>query len=356
MDRYSAGLFDQHDLAQDRKLLDAIRGIAVIFVYLAHADAYNFLRFEPINSIKTVFGQLGVNLFFILSGYLVWRSAESALKSTSGLKHYAINRLSRILPLYLVCLLFCVTVFPALAVDFVPVVDTETFVRHLMFTQDLNPSVSRHLNPVLWSLTHEFIFYLLVPLMVIRRWRSEWLIVLALLLTAYAIVNPDTLFGGFFEKSLLFAFGIFLSTRRVAPGWLFCALAITLCSIDLGLTLNRLVLAITVFAVLSKLRLLENTALWWLIGILALAGVISYSIYIWHYLLLEMASPWFNQLPIFRESFLARGVVFAVLCLLVSTLSYWLIERPGITLLRGTRRKPYGPPLAGAAALPVLKQ
>lgn len=334
MNSYKSVFFDCHSLANEKKLMDAIRGIAVILVYISHADANRFLWYQPFISIKGVLGELGVNLFFILSGYLIWRSATNNFEKKCGLAIYIVNRVTRIVPLYLACLLFCIVVFSFVSTTFKPEINVYNVVRHLTFTQGLNPSVSRTINPVLWSLTHEFIFYLLVPLLFLIK--RIWVIILiSMLATVFSIFIPSAIFSPFLGKAVLFAYGIFLSSRNFSPN---ISMSILLLIVATVLPLERkvesMIFAMFIFSVLTNLYKLNEPAVKILLSLLAPIGVISYSIYIWHYLLLELSPPLFNQFDVLRESMLARGVSFAVFCLGVSTLSYFLIEKPGVTKLK----------------------
>jgi peptidoglycan/LPS O-acetylase OafA/YrhL len=91
--------------------LDGVRGIAIILVLLTHFFSYTMLGRTWTGIPKlvfnvTVFGWLGVDLFFILSGFLI----TGILFDTKGADHYFrdfyIRRALRIFPLYLAVLAF----------------------------------------------------------------------------------------------------------------------------------------------------------------------------------------------------------------------------------------------------------
>lgn len=78
--------------------LDILRGIAIIFIVLFHyTDSFNRLYGHPID-LKLYFpwGYLGVQLFFILSGF----SIRHSLKNSQNPFRFAINRFSRLYPSY----------------------------------------------------------------------------------------------------------------------------------------------------------------------------------------------------------------------------------------------------------------
>jgi peptidoglycan/LPS O-acetylase OafA/YrhL len=142
---------------------DVLRGLAVSLVLLSHADAYEMIL--PQNKLtlffKPSFGYVGVMLFFILSGCLIWQSASRCLLNyKTPWIQYFYQRIARILPLYLVSILVVVIVASSFKGGHVPDISLSNILRHVTFTQDINPSVARTINPVLWSLTHEAIFLL----------------------------------------------------------------------------------------------------------------------------------------------------------------------------------------------------
>lgn len=82
--------------------LDHLRALAIIMVFVFH---YGHIFPHPgwTNSISS-FGWTGVDLFFVLSGYLIASQlfASVAKTGTFSLKEFFIKRFSRILPAYFV--------------------------------------------------------------------------------------------------------------------------------------------------------------------------------------------------------------------------------------------------------------
>ena len=108
--------------------------------------------------------RLGVDVFFVLSGFLVirsWRSARAKAGSTMrGAADFMLRRARRILPAYWVSLavLIALTAHSVLRSP-----------RHLLMfftlSEYLRYSLPAQVNVVYWSLTVEWYFYLLVPLL-----------------------------------------------------------------------------------------------------------------------------------------------------------------------------------------------
>jgi peptidoglycan/LPS O-acetylase OafA/YrhL len=81
--------------------LDTLRAAAIILVLMYHYLV--FVDHEPIFGIFSDVGWIGVDLFFVLSGYLIGHQIFSSLVSrgTFSLKNFYCRRLLRTLPNYL---------------------------------------------------------------------------------------------------------------------------------------------------------------------------------------------------------------------------------------------------------------
>ena len=141
--------------------LDHLRTLAIVLVFLFH---YPAIEFPVWLAIPAGFGWVGVDLFFVLSGFLIARQLFAELKATNtiSVKQFFIKRFFRIIPVYLVvvAIYFLVPVFrereslPALW-------------RFLTFTQNigLDPSPNGTFSHA-WSLCIEEQFYLFFPLVI----------------------------------------------------------------------------------------------------------------------------------------------------------------------------------------------
>jgi peptidoglycan/LPS O-acetylase OafA/YrhL len=144
--------------------LDALRAIAIIAVML-----YHFRRFLPESfGVIAQYGWMGVDLFFVLSGYLIGYQLlrpYSIGERPSVLTFYR-RRLFRILPAYLVVVALYETV-PAWREDpgFGPLWKFLTFTENIRFNPDF------HAFSHAWSLCVEEHFYLLLPLLVVAMMR-----------------------------------------------------------------------------------------------------------------------------------------------------------------------------------------
>jgi len=145
---------DDRDVA-----LDGLRGIAALMIVFYHCGVE--LRAAPF----FVPGFTGVHLFFVLSGYLIARPFLARLIENRPLpswRRYALRRLVRIYPTYLVALL----VFVAMRVaGHLRTPNTTDIVHHVLLIFNFgNPAEFRSINIVMWTLAIEAQFYVILPL------------------------------------------------------------------------------------------------------------------------------------------------------------------------------------------------
>ncbi|MBC7752545.1 MAG: acyltransferase [Candidatus Saccharibacteria bacterium] len=158
--------------------LDGIRGIAAIFVVILHSSSFwNFTE------LRLVHAYLAVDLFFILSGFVIANAYDEKLESGKlSLKLFIYIRLIRLYPIYLLSVLICI---PALTLGIVQ--DVPHWVQYpnfaegaaiiaaaAMFLPFYAPSVFAlfPLNSPSWSLFFEllmnFVYGLIHPILSTR--------------------------------------------------------------------------------------------------------------------------------------------------------------------------------------------
>jgi len=114
----------------------------------------------------SVFGQTGVTLFFVLSGFLITRILISTKNSSNYFRNFYIRRILRIFPLYYLFLLIYYYLYP-LIFDFTSTNSTGkiyyfTYLQNIAMTFNWKASGPWHF----WSLAVEEHFYLFWPLVV----------------------------------------------------------------------------------------------------------------------------------------------------------------------------------------------
>lgn len=168
--------------------LDGLRGIAIGIVVLHHY-IYQFRPPMPDTLSAILFpitevGWSGVDLFFVLSGFLIGGILVDAKESENYFSTFYIRRAFRILPLYLV-LVFVGILLVTLGSHGVQAVKglsfhPATWVYYLTFTQNFyfasHPDTISYLQ-VTWSLAVEEQFYLTLPLLVRKLSKDKLLAV-----------------------------------------------------------------------------------------------------------------------------------------------------------------------------------
>lgn len=141
--------------------LDHLRAIAIVLVLLFH---YNFYYGVPewLDAFSN-FGWSGVDLFFVLSGYLIADKLyrEFDARGRIDFKGFYSNRFLRIIPAYLaiVALYFS---FPNLQEGR----GLQPLWKFLTFTQNFSIDLFRNTFSHAWSLCVEEHFYLLLPILI----------------------------------------------------------------------------------------------------------------------------------------------------------------------------------------------
>jgi peptidoglycan/LPS O-acetylase OafA/YrhL len=150
--------------------LDGLRGLAVLIVIASHLSLLGFGG--ALGSNLGGIGKSGVYLFFVLSSFLLTRilleRTPAGFADARLWAAYALRRVLRIWPLFLVVLLSSWAIVSAGVTGWPYQLDTAALLRHLAL---------RDGRSVLWSVPVEFKFYLWLPLLALalawmasRRW------------------------------------------------------------------------------------------------------------------------------------------------------------------------------------------
>ena len=187
--------------------LDSIRGIAVLLVLFYHGfaqryDLHRLSRFPRIVFLASMPGWVGVDLFFVLSGFLITGILLDTRDRVDYYRHFYIRRALRILPIYYAVL----ALVTALSGSYFVGGHTAwpSLVFNLFYCSNLSILFGIPFQyPVLWSLAVEEHFYLLWPVIIRRFTRRA--IVFSLVFVGVAC--PHITRSGFFV-------GIFFGTHR----------------------------------------------------------------------------------------------------------------------------------------------
>jgi peptidoglycan/LPS O-acetylase OafA/YrhL len=360
-------------------LMDSLRALAALSIFAYHSLALTHpdsAAAQDLISTLTV----GVPVFFAISGFLLYRPfVLSSLGGRPGprLLPYAWRRVLRLVPGYWLAL----TVILALRADFS---GTGDVLQAYGFAQVYDPGPIVGL-PQAWSLDCEIIYYAMLPLVALavagpapttRRHvlAGVALILLSVVFKVWAQTWGSTDVGG--AQSLvfqpgwnldLFAVGMLVAVwsarhelrghpdalgrlvaRRPALFWLGAAVTFVASALlrdtygsDAGVAALHALDAL--FAVLLiapavagpplagvlRRRVLANR------GLLTI-GVLSYGIYLWHVFIVEQVFKVRDRVDLGSGVAVNAAVIVAalVLTLIVSALSWVLVERPALSLKR----------------------
>jgi peptidoglycan/LPS O-acetylase OafA/YrhL len=341
-------LFFPHDQkTHHNKSLDGLRGVAVLLVLLSHSSNASLFFHESLNFQKI--GKVGVYLFFLLSAYLLDRQVTIAIRSkdTQSVywKNYFLRRFLRIYPLFFLALLLH-WLFTVVGIQTVIGGFTDVW-KHLLLMKG---------DSIFWSIPAEFKYYFISPIIIlichkVIKWR------LSRLIFAYSILIISTIFlEGIYalpQISTIKYFTVFLTGTLIAiyeivykndetKGVSFRVLnVIGFISFAIVLISNPYFfeqLFHTKVDFHSSFFLLPYAILWGLIlwsgkygkgiikfiletRILRYIGTISYSIYLFHSLVLKVVIKTSIYSPI-------KIYLFFVITILFSSITYLLVEKP----------------------------
>lgn len=167
-------------MSQDNRIdtLDGVRGIAILAVLIDHSSMWQ-TPIAPVDRFVQSFtgsGWAGVDLFFVLSGFLITGILLDAKGGSHYFRNFYARRVLRIFPLYYVCiaLVLIASSIPAIAAHFPEQAAEIHRVQPWYWTYTTNwliafrgwaaaPMRSTHL----WSLAVEEQFYLIWPALVL---------------------------------------------------------------------------------------------------------------------------------------------------------------------------------------------
>lgn len=150
--------------------LDGVRGIAVLVVMILHFTILNPANgVENIFSLGASFGWAGVDLFFVLSGFLITGILIDAKSGDAYFRTFYMRRALRIFPLYYAFLIFIFWIWPLLSPStpepLGPRLWTLGYMGNFLFAFNGWEGVPGHTTH-LWSLAIEEQFYFIWPLVV----------------------------------------------------------------------------------------------------------------------------------------------------------------------------------------------
>lgn len=371
-------------------LLDGYRAIAAFMVLTTHVAFNTGEILTPV--LGPLLGRMdfGVTLFFLLSGFLLYRPwAKAAMEAGRGprLGGYALRRAARIFPAYWAMVIFTLLLLPE-----IQPVRWQAWPVHLGLLHIYIPGFTLEGLTQTWSLATEVAFYVILPIIAwIAGTRGRGnpdasarfqLVVLAgavLLAWAFTVLRVTGALGtstitGYWLPGFLdwFALGMaaaviqvrtsmpgppaWMSATRVvsrSTGWCLLiagGLAIIAATPIAGpLTFdpaqpNSLVIKHLLYGAIATFLLLPgflgvgdtppgpltDRSWWWRAlssPVAVYLGTISYGVFLWHLVLLRFVQNALD-LPVFAGGFWIVWPLVVIASIAFASASWWLLERP----------------------------
>jgi len=329
--------------------IEAGRGLAALAVVMHHAG--NNLA-EPRFYDTVVLGghlgnfNVGVDFFFVLSGFIIAWIHQEDIGRPSRLKRYALRRILRIYPPYWLILL------PLSALYFLTPgsgKQSQHEVTNLLFSLTLLPYTSPPIIGAAWTLVHEVLFYFIFGFLIVLGRRAIWILpvwaimILLLQLDAPLTFPWSVLFNAFNLEFLIGVAGaLFVKVHNIpypravafAGGVAFIGFMLFATSIQDQTLIARMAFGLSALAALLGLVQIEKDGQLAVPKPLLFLGSASYAIYLIHGFALSIALHLTTRLlpkgiPPLAILFLV--VTFAVL---IGCLFHYFVERPVAVSLR----------------------
>lgn len=335
--------------------LDGLRTISITLVILHHLvltdDRFKILYDNKLTYLL-IDGHLGVNLFFVISGFLITTLLldEEKQKGTISIKNFYQRRFLRIFPAFYTLLFFYLILqsFGRIEISAESYLTAFTYFKYLNWENDWYTAHA-------WSLSIEEQFYLLwplffflrkhhrliflyalvlgVPLLRIMsdRYQIEWMNHLTIFLRIDAIAtgcllayHQEFILKHLRPYLLLFFLGSLLGLYFLRNYYDFLdRLNLSFLYVPFGKTsgtfANVLICFVLLFSIHKKSiwsQILNSKCVVWI-------GSLSYGLYLWQQFFISETLGWIHQFP--------QNIL---LTLLVTCISFYLIEKPFLKLKR----------------------
>ena len=354
-----------------RHEIDGLRGISVILVIFFHAKLPFFSG-----------GFFGVDIFFVISGYLITNIIlDFNKKNETFLTNFYERRIRRIIPALYILLFFLVIYnylfqSPYFSKDLSQsIFFTPIFLQNFLNIYEAanSFSLSYDLKSLghTWSLSIEEQFYILYPIIIIFFLKSSKEIIIKLISILFLISLFLYFYLNFSDKFPYNSF--FFTPSRIWEILFGCILAVKKWKIktDKFLPLIGMFLILTTifiqsffsFEIVSRFLIVIGTGILLissyqnkscLVGrmlksrILIFFGLISYSLYLWHVPVFSIYRDFFSYKTNYTENFF-----LILVTIVISFVSYKLVETPFRRSKKFSSRKVYSFFLIGLLFFPI---
>lgn len=321
--------------------IHGLRGLLAITVVIFHvyrglvSDGYLEVL-ENATWIESL-GRVSVNLFFVISGYLIFQS----LIKHRNVKTFFVNRILRIYPVFLVIHVFVFIAGPIINFEWMANLSFQEYVIHFVSNLLLLPGIFPSLPAaqiVAWSISYEVLFYLLVGTFFMASHdfsttKNKFLLSTTMLVSiVFVFYHPRALFFG--VGILVYFFIDMINEKRTYKPIYYLNGAIALCFLIFFYERMPLVLSLILsfFIFISVVNQEGMLARILRTKLFSYLGNISYSLYLWHtfaffpikHFVIPRIAIYVSSPSLIFTFFLITGVSASIV---VSHFSYVILEK-----------------------------
>jgi peptidoglycan/LPS O-acetylase OafA/YrhL len=361
--------------------IDFLRGLAILLVFIYHSQLILFPNYEItdlnkngtvniknardliLNFSPTAFGGSGVNLFLIISGFLLHLGYLKNENSFNASTFYS-KRFWRIFPPYWFSLLFFSFAYYGINYYLFSKTGLKDFILHFFTFHNLFDDTFFTINPSFWSLALEIQLYMLYPIFLILRKRigTGWTFIIILSLSFFFLLI-GILFNNFglkqsYSLSVLIRWFVWVAGAYFAELYFDQKQLLKKGGLYISLIAFLAMIGSTYYLYTNYLSIYIGTLAWiilidWFLNSetvkinsllskqMRTLGICSYSFYLIHQPILSQLLFFFNGIGLNSRLFYFRILniipVFLI-TFLISYISYKLIELPSVALGNRLRR------------------
>lgn len=357
--------------------VDITRAFAIMAVIVYHfyvlVDGNRYLSHPLIHRLISIGGEVGVTLFFIISGYGIYLSIDRRMqRGDFSTGTFLKKRFARVLPQYYLSLLIIIFIGTQGAV----LSNSGIFdiVTHVLLIHNFFPSTCGSISTVLWTMGVIFQFYFVSILL--YKWVKKKPVIALICSIVFTILCKIIIFHIVFphvevEPSYYFTYGrqlftaldnfivgMFLANYNLKPkelsigskmilGSLMCVLVVAWCVMPqanlrysdsfMGYIWNTVLACLlgVCMWVISNIRF-NNSNIF--MRLILFVSEYQYGIYLWHFVVaanLLQNSSWIIKIA--NESFMLVAIVLSLICILVGYISTITLEAPDYFKIRNSK-------------------
>jgi len=289
--------------------VDYIRAIASLAVAIFHLGG------KSVPILK--YGWLGVQMFFLLSGFIIcWAIPKAYSWNMAG--KFLSKRILRIEPPYIISIALVLLLNSVFLTPYKP--DWLNVIFHLAYLNNFTGGA--YLSPVYWTLGIEFQYYIFIALrfpFIVKKWGAYFVVALCFL-PLYLNIPGSTLAGVFAPFALGIIYYLYLMGVKGQKEALLLGLMVTTVSVHIS---GLLVTAAELFALAILVLPLKSHP------VISFLSKISFSLYLTHDTI-------GSRLVIYMGTRMPHTIAFKAICfstgfvvsILFAYLFYKLVEAP----------------------------